>query len=153
MAFLPYPDRVWARVAETGKILKCGSFRLASAMELAQIQLTIVKVGAQGGSEQMRVKVFPTAEYATAYATSPWITLASLPNLTTSAWTGWVPFAFARQPLAATPSAYHVGLELTGYTRNGTTYFLGAKCDWPDPIGPSTGSQRRAAQMSIIGYQ
>lgn len=151
MAFSPYPDRAWVRVAETSKLLRCGAFKVPSAMELSQIQLTIIKVGTHGGSEQMRLKVYPSAAYDTPYATSSWITLASLPNLGSGGWTGWVPFTFSRQPLQATPIAYHVGLELSNYTRNGTTFFIGAKCDWPDPINGSS-SHRRAAQMSITGY-
>lgn len=151
MAITQYPNAFWVRIAETNKELKLANISLAARIELKYIQLFLVKVGTAGGSEQMRVKVYADPTYTTAIATSSYVTLASMDGIGAGAWLGQARFDFARENLAASQT-YYLAMQLTSYTRNGTTFYIGAKTDWPDAVG-SGGGSKKSARVNVFGYR
>jgi hypothetical protein len=140
-------------VKATSELLQAGSFTVASAIELKHIQLTLLKKGAHAGTEQFRVKLYPDSTYTTPIYTSSWFALTDIDGITSSSWMGWVRVDFANRVHLSTQQTYFVGIESTGYTRNGDTLYLAFKTDWPDAVHASGGNEYLAAQIRLIGYR
>jgi len=160
MPFEKYPSKMFFRTLDTGEELRLGTVELPAAasntrqgFELRHLRLALYKHGAHGGSEQLRVRIYPNADHATPVHTSDWLSLSSITTLSTY-WLGWLRFDFARAHLWGL--TYHVTVQAQNYTRNGDSYYLGFKFDWPDRVNSVVAGAhglRIGAQMGLVGYQ
>lgn len=148
MPFSRFPNRNMWLVKETSDLLQLGWFRVGEATELKYAQLTLLKIGAHGSTERVRLKLYPDSAYTTAIYTSDWVNIADLSGISASNWIGWVRFDFTRKHLATTQT-YWMALESENYTRNADTHYMAIKTDWPDTIS----GQYIAPQIRIVGYR
>lgn len=149
MTFAAMPALFDLRSISTGSLCELGGFTPDQIMELAYLQFTVVKVGAQAGSERIRVAIYPTAALDTAaIVTSSWVNIADLNNISSSSWMGWVRFDFTRTWIDP-DTTYYLAAEAGNYTDNGDTFYIGFKDNYPDTV---YSGGVRAAQMRLFGY-
>lgn len=128
MSYLQFPNSNLLKTIDTGGE-NLGSFLLGEPTELKYIRLNTYIKGTVSGSERMRLKVFASSLKNTALATSEWVDWADIDGIGTGNWLGWVRFDFNLQPL--NDDYYHyLNIETSGYTRNGSTHYLAAVCEY-----------------------
>lgn len=120
----------YVKTIDTSEVIKIGSFKDISNGELAHIRLLFYIKGLLSGTEKFRTKVYSDAGFTQLLYTSSWsdFSTASVGN-----WLGWIRSDFARENINKNLT-YYVSCELTGYTRNADTFYIGVARDWPWPI-------------------
>jgi hypothetical protein len=141
----------YKQIDGSGAVEALGSFRLASAMDLQQVFLTVLKRGPWVGAERFRLKVFPTADSTVALYTSDWRDLDELEEVEPAHWLGVLRFDFAGVPINPTLT-YHLKIEGDGYTPT-ASFWVGVLADWPVAVHSSASSARRAMQANFVGLQ
>jgi hypothetical protein len=151
VGFSQFPDTMYVKTIDTGVIEKLAGVRVNETMQLVYIVLTFFRRGTAAGSERMRLHLYGNPSFlANPVATSEWRNLA---DFTAGANVlGRLRFDFNREHLNP-DLTYYVAMETDNYTRNGTTFYLAVKLDWPDDINIVGRSGLRGAQMRIIGYK
>jgi hypothetical protein len=115
------------------------------------VLLYLVKVGSLGGSETSIIGIYGNSDLTAAIATSSAFTVADAPNVSSSAWRGWIAHTFAADVPLANDTWYHLGLSLANYTRNGDTFYIAAQLDDERHYMPAYGSRVTAAKFRLIG--
>lgn len=151
MAVVQYLSRDYWNVVD-GTAILLGRIAVAEPIELAQIVVHLVKKGAHAGTERLRLALYHDEALTLLYAASAWFSVLDLADTVPTVWRGRVPFDFERPFLSAT-KRYWVALETTGYTRNGSVFYIGAMYDWPYPINTQTDPLLYACAMEVTGYR
>lgn len=147
MAFKNFAALQQVKVIETGELVQAGGITLGKSQDLANIVVAVYKQGAHAGTEKLRVKLFTDQAMTKLYATSAWSAVAAIPGIGTN-WIGWLRFDFAGEHLNG-QLQYWVGVETTGYTRNGNTFYLSLLRDW----GLGQSGNPAAASLAVYGLR
>lgn len=151
MSFQHFPDTAYIKIFNHGVREKIGSFKTVEDTQLQYIVLTFMRVGAAAGSEQARILVYGSSLVnGTPLATSDWRSISDFTSGTNAI--GRLRFDFNQQHIDK-DITYHMAVETQNYTRNGDTFYLAAKLDWPDDVYTTTNALTRGAQIRIIGYR
>lgn len=140
MAFGPWPDKAFVKVFNDDEIIQMGSytpnvneqFNNNRKAQLGGFYLYLFKKGVLGGTERIRALVYGNSSYVTPIYTSSWFNLSDISNLDTN-WHGWVLTQFVSGHLSKNLT-YYVAAEIDNYTRNNTSFFIGMKYDYPNPV-------------------
>lgn len=116
---------------DTGEEVRCGGFKLKNHGELDHIRPLIYIQGLLSGTERLRAKLYEDSNHTKLLATSQWT--IPLVNATLGNWRGLIRIDFNKENINKNIT-YYIGLELTGYTRNGESFYIGVARDWPYPI-------------------
>ncbi len=152
MAFTQFPNIQYFRTLETDTISRLGYFQLQDATELKHMMFTILQAGVIASPYQMRIKLFGNNLLTNSIAVSDWATIsvATLSPTYTVNWLGNIYFDFAGNPL--NPNViYYMGVETSGYTRNGDTFYTGFNLDWYAPVNTQLSATEAAARFRILG--
>lgn len=153
MASLQFAATQRLKVMETGETVDGGGLRVAYDQQLRYLVVWCVFVGTFT-TEKLRVKLFTDAGLTALYATSQWSQLSSITNLGTTAWLGKLRFDFASEWLrsySGGAQAYYVGIESSGYTRNGDSRYISFMLDWQNPINTAVTAGAPGIAMEVEG--
>jgi len=136
MSFLNFSQRLMVQVVDTGEKLDLGAIRPSKSGELQHVRVAMAAFGDMQGSVSARVGLHLSNDFTAAYALSNAFFLTSvearLAGTPTDYWLGEIRFDFAR-PNINKNITYRLSLQLTGYTRSGETFWVGAIRDYPFP--------------------
>lgn len=154
MSILQTPDdRLLIALSSSGTLDRLAGISVASGhFDLAQIILSMIKVGPWVGAEQMRLKLFPSALHETPVAVSAWLALTELGSPEPANWLGTVPFTFEPAVPLNYLQLYYLAIETTGYTKT-PTFYVGVLLDTPDDVNTAAAATSRGAQLRILGYR
>jgi hypothetical protein len=149
MSVSQWPDKMQVLVFESTSTQALAAFVVPEFTQLKYIPLWLRKVGTAGGSERLRLKVCGHPDLSASLATSDWVTVSTLEAMATQ-WLGWARFDFARQNLYV-GRRYYLAIETDSYTRNGTTFYIGAPLELRSP--PYANFGEPAPNFVIMGYK
>lgn len=135
MAFTDFADTQYIKSIDTGEEIRVGSFQTIRNEELVYYRPTIYINGtATISNEKMRVNIYSDSAYTSKLYSSEWASLSDISGLTdTGYWIGWVRLDFNNENLNLN-KIYYPTIEMSDYTRNGETFWIGACHDFPFPI-------------------
>lgn len=153
MAFLNFPETLYVKTIDTSEIIRLGSLSPNEILELAHIRVFLYIAGTMNGTEQIRLNICSDSDCTKTIFSSSWSALTGLP--VGGNFLGWVRTDFAREGLNPNIT-YHIGLELTGYTRNADTFYISGVFDFPAPVYIATGGNvllDHNIGMQVFGYK
>lgn len=151
MAILEHYNEGYVKVVETGELVVAGGFQTSRHEELRHIVMRLYKRGTSAGSERLRLKIYSDSSCVNLYAWSDWVTLASIPQIDSgAAWEGDVRFDFS-SPNINKFRTYWVAIEVDGYTRDRSVFFLAFKYDWPDSSYEQASAPLYGLKMALYG--
>jgi hypothetical protein len=131
MSILNFSREEYVKSIDTGELIRCGSFRVNQASELAAIRSFIYIRGTLGGNERMRAKFFLDDACTILQYTSAWT--AKISSAVSGDWLGWIRIDFNNENLNPNIT-YYLAVELDGYTRDTEVFYIGLCRDFPYPI-------------------
>lgn len=150
MAISQWPNVIQVLAFESTSTQALAKFVLPESTQLAHVVLWLRRVGTAGGSERLRLKVCGHVDLSGPLATSDWVTLSALEAMGTN-WLGWARFDFIGRQWLGANRHYYLAVETDQYTRNGTTFYVGALLDTPSPFNVPVGGI--APNFRIMGYR
>lgn len=157
MSFSPINGGYLVRTIDTSEILKMGSFDVVNSGWLGHIRVGVFifnQVG-RGGSEKIRTKVYSDSSYSSLLYTSSWTDLntTTIADLKTShSWIGIVRTDFSKQQIN-NQLVYYLAIELSNYTYNFGTFWIGSFKDYPYPTySTATSANSAPYKFEIFTY-
>ena len=137
---------------DTGVVLPLDRFNLSMPTQLTSVMLYMYKTGSLGGSETAQLKLYGNSDLTAVVASSNVFTMSAAPNISSANWIGWVRFDFGDVPLGTDGPGYYLGLTLANYTRNGNTFYIAARVDYPDAFNrPAYGPDNPPTKFRLLG--
>lgn len=150
MSFSQYADVQDFVVLDSG-LVQAGVIDLGEDTELRHILLTFYKTGTLVGSEQIRINLYSSDRYDSAFAQSDWMSISDISNLATN-WLGWLRFDFGRIDLDKDETVY-TEIETQNYTRVGDTFWMGVGLDWPVLVNTFDPDFGAPVAIQMFGYK
>jgi|SRR5687767_7039628 len=158
MSIAQWPDKAWVKVFADDEVVRMGTYtpnvneqfkRNASTL-YGGLYVYLFINGALAGTERIRTLIYGDTAYSSALYTSSWTDLSDISNIATR-WHGWVFTEFTSGHLNKN-STYYIGCEIDQYTRNGTTFYIGLKYDYPNPVYGSASTLFSSCPIAFKPY-
>jgi hypothetical protein len=154
MPYTPFPEDLDIKTLDTSEAYNFANISCPAAQELAHMYVHIYVHGTEGGTEQIRVKVYSDSGLSTLVDTSDWASLSDRDAIGTYD-LNYIRLDFNRKILAANTTYYCV-LEAQNYTRNSDTFYIGIVLysdeTWVEPDSFTT-IPMDAGIVQIFGYR
>lgn len=157
MAFKDFSDIKYIKTVDTSETINMGSFSTDANLELGHIRALIYIQGTLGGSEQIRLSIYPTEDSTNATYTSSWSNVGDVLDengeAVTGNWLGLIRCDFDRENINNNLT-YYLKAELQNYTRNSQTFYIGFAYDYPNIIYDNSEDelQDHPLAFEIYGY-
>lgn len=120
---------------DTGEEIKKGGFRINQDGEWGVMGHIIYIHGDLAGNEKIRTKLYSDPDHLNHLYTSEWTNVSEAQKLFGSdGWFGYIRNEFVNGENINGTLWYYAGVELTNYTRNAETFYIGLARDFPFPI-------------------
>ncbi len=151
MAVGSYPKRILVKVFDDNEVVKCSRFKFENNFRLKYIRGFFLIRGTIAGTEKIRFKVYSDSAYSKLLYTGDWSEFSTIPNInrTKNSWHGWLTSEFSEEWIN-NQFYYYVGCEISGYTRNATTFFTALRYDHPFPTHISVSSSSATSHPKKI---
>lgn len=137
MGFLDFAETQYIKTIDTGEQPRMGTFKVTQNSELKYMRVKPYIQGTLVGTEKIRLKIYSDTTFTSLLYTSSWSNLYEVVDengdVATGDWLGIIRIDFNRENLNKNIT-YYVVAELTGYTRNADTFYIGLSYDFPFPI-------------------
>lgn len=119
---------------DTNEQIKKGGFKINQDGEWGYMGHVIYIHGGLAGTEKIRTKLYSDDTHSNLLYTSDWTDISETQKLSGSdGWFGYIRNKFNDENLNGA-LWYYAGVELTDYTRNAETFYIGLTRDFPFPI-------------------
>jgi hypothetical protein len=132
MAVGSFPEELYFRVlGDSPGELYLGSYVIGGSGEFYAAILSLYMQGTASGSEGLTLNVYSTFQRDNLLFSSDWSDVADIGSLGSN-WFGKLRFLFDNQVAFANAAIeYHIFIESRNYIRNGNTFYIATKFDWP----------------------
>jgi len=111
------------KVAGTSEIVPVACVVFPDNQQIAQMVLTLYKLGTAGGNETLRVNMYADLALTKLISRGEAYALSEITGNSTS-WLGRVGFTINNRPWVKSGSTYYFGIEIENYTRNLDAFYL-----------------------------